>query len=135
MNAGEEPIADDEILYRRIPEGWCNGNEVEDQAFLPHKKSDQDGLSLSRAKYKTAQEAAYTSRHEKRYYVAVLRVSKLRADGIRIQPMPLADDPGHCVLPDLTSGNRGTNETRQKALSLALSLRSDDIEGPFGPSA
>lgn len=135
MNPGEEPIEDDEILYRRIPFHWYSDGKVDDQAFLPNKERDEDGLSLFRAKYKTPEEVATTVRSGKKYHVAVLLAGSLRAAGLRIEPKPLPDDSGHCVLPDLVSANRSTNETREKAMSLALALTRDDILGPFGPFA
>lgn len=135
MNPGEEPIEDDEILYRRIPERWFNGNEVEDQAFLPHRENDVDGLSLTRAKYSTPEEALGAGRPGKRYYIAVLRADDLRKKGLRIQPNPLEGNRGHCILPDIVSTNRKTDETRTMARSLALDLDPNTIEGPFGPFA
>ena len=133
MNPGEEPIEDDEILYRRIPLHWYSDGWVDNQAFLPNRKRDEDGLSLFRAKYKTPEEVATTNRSGKKYHVAVLLAANLRAAGLRVESKPLPDDPGHCVLPDLVSVNRSTSETREKAMSLALALTPDDILGPFGP--
>lgn len=137
MNPGEEPIEDDEILYRRVPAVWFDGNSVDEQVFLPHPKNDPDGLSLSRAKYKSIEEAAKppTLRPGKIYYVARLRARALHEADLSIEPKPLEDDPGHCILPDLRSENRGSDETSKLAIILVRGLTSDDIEGPFGPFA
>ncbi len=137
MSPGEEPIEDDEVLYRRVPAVWCDGNSVDEEAFLPHRENDLDGLSISRAKYRSLEEAAKppTLRPRKIYYVARLRASALREAGLSIEPKPLEDDPGHCILPDLRSDNRNLDESARVARILVLGLTSDDIEGPFGPFA
>ena len=137
MNPGEEPIEDDEILYRRVPAVWCDGDSVDEEAFLPHRKNDQDGLSLTRAQFKSIEEAAKppTLRPGKIYYVARLRASALHEADLSIEPKPLEFDQGHCVLPDLRSENRNSDESRRVARVLVLGLTSEDIEGPFGPFA
>jgi hypothetical protein len=52
MDDGTEPIADDELLYRRIPvsTGYYSPitNEINSQAFAPHKTEDVTGISLYR---------------------------------------------------------------------------------------
>lgn len=130
---GDEQITDDEVLYRRVPERWCSNGAVDRQAFRPHPENDADGLSLSRAKYKTPEQAATTTWPGKRYFIAVLYASKLRAIGLDIKPAPLAGDPGHCVLPILNASNRRSDGSRHYAGILALGLTADDILGPFGP--
>jgi len=56
---GIEPIADDELLYRRVPAAAQPQRfnpatrELSDQAFAPHKTEDATGLSVSRAKIKS----------------------------------------------------------------------------------
>lgn len=137
MSPGEEPVEDGEILYRRVPAVWWDGNNVDEQAFLPHPKNDPDGLSLSRAKYRSIEEAARprTLRPGKPYYVAILRASALHEADLSIEPKPLENDPSHCILPDLRSENRNSDESRRVARILVLGLTSDDIEGPFGPFA
>lgn len=126
-----EPIADDELLYRRVPvsTGWySSGTELKPEAFEAHRSHDASGLSVSRAKYKSVQEAA-KGRPGKSYYVAVLRAGDLRNQGILVEPRPLPGDPGHAELPDLNSSTRKATETleRQRIL-VSLCLR---IEGPF----
>ena len=97
MADGTEPIADEELLYRRVPAstGWYspeNGN-LSDQAFAVHKLHDATGLSVSRDKYCSSQQAA-RGRAGKSYYVAVLRASDLKAKGIKVVPRPQPGDPG-----------------------------------------
>jgi hypothetical protein len=61
MSDGSEPVADHEILYRRIPatSGFYNPHidpNPSPLAFRP-TQLDTTGLSLSRAKYKTLEQA------------------------------------------------------------------------------
>lgn len=132
---GWEPIGDDEILYRRIP---VSNNfydpatgKLSPEAFAPHKENDETGLSVSRGKYKSVEEAA-RNRPGKSYFVAVLRAADLRKDGINVVPRPqLPDgfDPAHAELPDLNSANRKDSETQEcKRKLVKLSL---EIKGPF----
>lgn len=62
MVNGTETIADDELLYRRVPEstGWYDPatGVLDSRTFAPHKTNDATGLSVSRAKYKSIEEAA-----------------------------------------------------------------------------
>lgn len=131
MQAGHEPIADDELLYRRIPAstGWYSPDDgLNSQAFAPHKSQDSTGLSVSRAKYKTIEQAAI-GRPGKSYYVAVLKAGELRRHGIAVAPRPLQDDPGHAELPDLNSADRKTDRVLQfQQILVQLHLR---VEGPF----
>lgn len=128
-----EPIADDELLYRRIPAatGWYDPatKALKPDAFDPHK-NDLTGLSVFRAKYKSVEQAARGL--GKSYYVAVLRAGDLRQAGIRVIPQPNVPDGydlSHAELPDLNSGNRKTNETQDRKRILAK-LRID-VVGPF----
>jgi hypothetical protein len=127
-----EPVTDDEELYRRVPAstGWyAPETGLKPEAFGPHKIRDVTGLSVSRAKYKTAEEAARTDRPGKSFYIAVLRAGDLRKQGIAVEPRPIPDDPGHAELPDLNSSNYKTAATLERQRILAsLCLR---VEGPF----
>jgi len=132
VDDGGEPIAEDELLYRRISEksGWYDEStgEIDPQAFAPHPTEDRTGLSVSRAKYKTISQAAI-GWPGKRYFVAILRAVDLVRAGISISPEPTSDDPGHAVLPDLNSGNR--KEDRTESLQETLASLTIDVDGPF----
>jgi hypothetical protein len=135
---GTEPIADDEILYRRIPvsQKWFDPQIdplPSPKAFRP-RDDDTTGLSLFRGEpYNTAQQAG-KGRSPFGYYVAVLRVRDLRLRQIEVVPRPDADIPGHVEIPALTAGNRETDEALNLMVLLAheLCLR---VEGPFLPDA
>src|SRR5438105_3323919 len=113
---GTEPIADDELLYRRIPvsKDWYTPDGLSPEAFHP-REDETAGISVYRAKYKSIEEAA-KGKGKRGYYVAVLRAGDLRQHGIDILPRPTPDDPGHAELPDLTSQHRHTPEADEKKL-------------------
>ncbi len=131
---GTEPIAADEILYRRVPAspGWYDEGTglLKPQAFDPHRKNDLTGISVSRAQYKTIEEAA-RGQPGKSYYVAVLRAGDLLAKGIRVLPRPLPNDPGHAEFPDLNATNRKSNRVLE--LQRILAELTIEVEGPFVP--
>lgn len=130
MDEGNDPIADEESLYR-VPQsmGWyCVDTGLKSEAFAPHKTQDVTGISVYRAKYKSIEEAA-KGRPGKSYYVAILRAGALRQQGIEVVPRPKPDDSGHAELPDLNSGNRKTDnilELQRVLVDLCLA-----VEGPF----
>ena len=103
---GSEPIADDEIVYRRVSDtsGWYDPNSdrpVAWAAFRPNEK-DLDGISVWRAKYKSPAEVAATqARPERRYFILVLRAARLRESGIEVKPSPQLGGPGHATLANL----------------------------------
>ncbi|MHB1038251.1 MAG: hypothetical protein ACYC35_27825 [Pirellulales bacterium] len=137
MDIGSEPVEDGELLYRRIPAstGWYDpaAGVLKAEAFGPHKTQDITGLSVARAKYKSIEEAARGTLG-KSYFVAVLRASDLRKQGIDISPQPdLPDgrrDPAHAELPGLRADNRKATQTLewQRLLAGELTVR---VEGPF----
>lgn len=131
MSDGTEAIADDEILYRRIPFPYFNPEEdahPTPMAFRP-RASDATGLSLYRAKYRTMVQVAENVRG-KRYWVAALRAGELREHGIDVAPRPTPTDPWHAEIPGLTYESRRTPRAKEQQLLLAerLCVR---IEGPF----
>jgi hypothetical protein len=126
---GTEPVADDELLYRRIPVsmGWYSGGTVSPEAFDP-RPDETTGISVFRAKYKSIADAGI-GKSKKGYYVAVLCASELRQNEIEIEPRPLEGEPGHAELPGLTCENRLTTESLERKQCLSkLVLR---VEGPF----
>lgn len=129
---GTEPVADDELLYRRIPvsKGWYSASGLSPEAFDP-LKDETTGISVSRGKYKSIEEAA-KGKSKRGYFVAVLRAGDLRKHGIEVVPRPEPNDPGHAELPDLTCSNRLDPETQERKVCLAkLPLR---FHGPFPPT-
>jgi len=133
LSPGAEPVADDELLYRRVPvsTGWFNPQlapPLSPKAFHPNR-NDTTGISLSRAKHKTVEEAA-RGKEGKSYYIVVLCAGDLRRHGIEVIPAPTVDDPGHTELPGLKYADRQPDEVLEweKLLAHQLCLK---IEGPF----
>ncbi len=126
VNDGTEPISDDELLYRRVATVWYP--PLNARVFAPHQKNDATGLSVSRAKYKSIEDAG-RGQAGKSYYVAILRAGDLRTAQIAAVPRPISGDPGHAELPDLNSANRKDERTQElQRLLVQLTLR---VEGPF----
>jgi len=130
---GTEPIADEELLYRRIPVSmnWYVKGVLYQDAFEP-RDDETTGISVFRAKYKSLEDAA-KGKGKKGYFVAVLGAAELRKSGIRAEPKPTRNDPGHAELPDLTCHNRDTQATQERMVLLATKL-TQKVEGPFPPS-
>ena len=134
MSALETPdsIADDELLFRRIPEAthWYNPDtEFIDPAALTPNKNDVTGLSVGRAAFRDSAREASKGRAGKRYYVAVIPAAVAKASGAVIVPRPLPNDPGHAEISNLTYQTRKNDDARKliEALRNAV-LR---VEGPF----
>jgi hypothetical protein len=141
MSEQSHPIADEELLLRRIPaaNNWFDpaiSTKPDPNAFKPHRENDGSGLSMSRAQsslhpeFLTAERLALTGPSNKGYFVAVLLASDLRARGLDFEPDPLPGDPGHTLLPRLNSANRDDDETLEWMRVLALEL-TIQVEGPF----
>jgi hypothetical protein len=129
---GTEPIADDELLFRRVPLStrWFDPitRILRPEAFRPSKERDVTGISVSRQRYKVAELAA-RGRPGNFYYVAVLRAGDIRQLGITVEPRPLLNDPGHAELPQLNAANYKDSETLERERQLVtICLR---VEGPF----
>ena len=126
---GTEPIADEELLYRRIPvsKGWYDDRGMSPEAFDP-REDETTGISIYRDKYTSLQEAA-KGKSKQGYYVAVFRAGDLRENGIEVVPKPSDSDPGHAELPDLTCENRLSPEAQERKSRLSQMWLS--VEGPF----
>src|SRR3989304_6976129 len=102
--AGSEPISDDEFLYRRISTKADyydpkRSPPLSKAAFTPNK-NDVEGISLTRSKYATVEEAA-VGKPSCRYYVAVIKAIKIQGEGMEILQDPLLAKPGHARSPQL----------------------------------
>jgi hypothetical protein len=106
MLDGSEPIDADELIYRRVmaTSGYFDPHRkpsLSDKAFKPLRR-DEDGISVTRAKYVDGPQAAAEAGYEgKDYYVIEMRAGDLQAIGLDILPNPLPGNPGHAVLPRL----------------------------------
>jgi len=118
---GSEPIDDDEVLFRRFPEDWSEPGGAIHPSHLAFSPSSRDvtGLSLSRAKYVTPEDAGRGPRADKKYYVAVLRAGDLRQKGIKVIPSPSKRNRGHCEIPILNYATRCDDHSKQMEVLLA----------------
>lgn len=134
MAAGDEPIAADEILFRRIPvvTGWYDANKrsLSPQAFRPNE-NDSDGLSLSRAKYCTPRQAAARGRRGRNYWIAPVRAQTISDMGLAVRPDPEPDgsDPSHACVPAMHYAVRREPVIQEHMLMLATLCAT--VEGPF----
>ena len=128
----DDPIGDDELLLRRIPasQNWVKTDtlHVDPLAFRPSER-DTSGLSLGRAKYDTPVQEAAKGAHGRQFFVAVLSVSRMRQAGVQVVAKPLASDPGHAEIPDLTFANRRSDRVRELVQHLRACVV--EIHGPF----
>ena len=129
-----DPVADDELLYRRIPASQRNRFDPQvsvlpsPMAFRPNE-NDVTGLSLLRAKYVAIEDAA-CGRPGKAYYVAILRAGDLRQAGIDVVPRPVTNSLGHAEIPELTYVNRKSDHAIDCQMRLAQELCLK-VKGPF----
>ncbi len=70
-----DPIADDELLYRRVPvsKGWHDDAGLSPEAFDP-RPNEESGISVYRANFITIEKAAQ-GKSKQGYWVAVLRAA------------------------------------------------------------
>jgi hypothetical protein len=131
MTEGSEPLADEERVFRRVPD---NDQFIEDfvaripspSAFRPHPERDKDGLSLLREKYVRSPEAA-AARPGKSTYLARLRVGDVRGIGLDVIPDP--PPPEHCNVPRLNA--RTAKESWALEAQKTLAHRLSTLLGPF----
>ncbi|HEX5446778.1 MAG TPA: hypothetical protein VFW87_23370 [Pirellulales bacterium] len=125
-----EPIADDEVLYRRVPasKGWIDEHGVSPDAFEP-RVDDVSGLSVYRARFVSLQDAA-RGLSKQGYYVLAMRAGDLRAVGIDIVPKPQDLLPGHAEIPSLAYQEHESDLAMQQRELLADRLVLA-IHGPF----
>ena len=125
---GIQPVAADEILYRRIPKAWYNpADGLSNESFLPSAQ-DIDGLSLSREKVGAIGTSA-TGWEGKEYYVASIRAADLP---VGLTPQPDTDE--HLVLPQMTFEARKHPSTKGQIRAWAEQMRSHcagRVKGPF----
>lgn len=83
------PISDDEILYRRIPAstGWYDPSRtpaLEPETFRPNR-NDTSGISLSRQKYSTVEQAARGQLHNQILKTTLCRLLRTSQLGARLR--------------------------------------------------
>jgi len=113
-----DPVADSELLLRRIPAVFVETGRINPEAFRPHRTADQDGLSLTRALLEPPTALLARARNPSAVvYGASAR--EVRTLKLSVIPSPTPEEPGHCHIPELNSSLRSTPATRLAAAQLA----------------
>jgi hypothetical protein len=130
LPAEYEPVADDEILYRRVPvsKDWIDEHGVWPDAFVP-RPDDDTGLSVYRARFLSLEDAA-KGLSKRGYYVLAMRAGDLRAEQIDVVPAPRDDLPGHAEIPSLAYQDPESEDALQEREILADRLVVA-IHGPY----
>lgn len=121
------------MVFRRIPANPSYyiadaAIPVTQLAFLPNRNRDVTGLSVSRAKYKTAEQAA-AGQPGKQYYIAELSVKALRAAGHAVEPKPLPNDPSHAEITTLNAAL--ADNTREETAQFIVDNLILRVTGPY----
>jgi hypothetical protein len=128
-----DSIDDEERLFRRIPVSmnWYDSaaETLSPIAFQP-REEDKTGLSVTRAKFASVEDAA-RGKSKKGYYVAVMRAGDLRKCGVEVVQR---GDQDHAELANINYDCRDSNQVKewQKQLADELIL---EIQGPFWAEA
>lgn len=117
------PIADDELIYRRIPasQGWYDPEStlpLSPKAFRP-RSGDNDGISVTRASFRSPAEEAKNNRGV-RFFVATLCVGDIRKHGMDVVAQPIDGNPGHAIIPELRYESRKETDNFQQLLAHRL---------------
>ena len=136
LDAGDR-IADDEIVYRRVPALLAFYNPDSDRpvlwiSFQPNR-NDLSGISVWRAKSVQPDEAVQTARRGKSYYLIALKVSDLRRLGAEVVASPEEEGVGHATITSL-SWNRYRGSQKKDVMELASRIAfeaSGVVLGPF----
>lgn len=137
--AGNEPITNDEVLYRRVSErsGWYDPSSASPVAWVAFRPNAQDvrGLSVWRARYKSPHEAAaFNARPGHRYYILALSAGCLRAMGVEVEPSPEDGGPGHASLVNLSASAYRADKDGVRELASRLAAEAiQAVQGPLGP--
>lgn len=130
IDAGSEPIADGEILYRRLSATQLPSREqpLPPVTFEPHD-DDDDGICLARAKYVTPERVA-ASGAGRWYYAVEITAAAIRALGLDVVPDPIEGEPWHCRVPDLKYEDPPSDASLSQQMALARTGRLA-AGGPF----
>jgi hypothetical protein len=104
---GVNPLSEQEILYRRIPESLAERGKPSLSIFEAYKSADPDGLSLQR-ECCTPQGAAATGRAGRQYYTCQATVGDIeQIDGLTV----FADSNEHALIPEINSDLRNSSDS------------------------
>lgn len=127
-------------LYRWVPHrpDWCSVQEqvVSRQTFEP-SPSDETGISIVSADGLSAHDCAMIWAQERlkagkkpdAVCIAEFSIETIRELELTIAPDPLPDNPGHMLIPELTTENRRKKGSKKIQRKLAKSCTI--VHGPF----
>ncbi|HTU89621.1 MAG TPA: hypothetical protein VMF69_05950 [Gemmataceae bacterium] len=121
----QEPVQDDEFVYRRIPRIFFDSAiapPIRREAFRP-THNDTTGLSVFRAAFLRPEDALAHVDPAKRsdYYVVRLAVADLRALGLTLVANPDPNGPpGHALIPELSWPAYQADKARWKPILFEL---------------
>ena len=97
-----DPVTPGEILLRTIPNSsgyYTPEDGIQRLSFEP-RQSDDDGISLYRLNFLTAEKLASDNTHAKGVWVAAISARVFFVNGLTILPTP-SKLPGHVSVPEL----------------------------------
>ena len=124
----QEPIQDDEFVYRRIHRNFYDANIptcIRREAFRPNL-NDDTGLSVFRAAFVQPADTLANVDVSKQndYYVAQIAVQDLHRLGLTVVPEPDPNGPlGHAVIPELGWQAYLADKQRRKQVLVELAKR------------
>ncbi|MCW9023634.1 MAG: hypothetical protein OQK73_03025 [Gammaproteobacteria bacterium] len=132
MKEQSEPISADEYILRRIPN---IKNYIDLTLPIPVQRgalgpssNDDDGLSVYREEFISAEDLANAGTNMSGYFVVRFRAQDLISLGLNLIPDPLPPLPGHSLIPELSRGSKKANRNFYKEVTLELAkLASQDI--------
>jgi hypothetical protein len=130
---GNEPIGQDEIVFRRVFVGHYKKqlDYLSPKGFNP-RACDTTGISLCRADYlpePKAEAAAALGPEGMTFWVIELNTKELHQAGMEVIPEPSESFNGHASIPILNAANIGSSETIE--LTELASKLPRKVHGPF----
>ena len=116
------PVLPDEFVLRRIHKNNFDPSlspSVKRPAFEPNRKDD-DGLSVHRELFISAEKLAWCGRDPGSYYIVRLSVKELASDQYGVVVIACSDmdqPPGHSVIPSLSAKDAKKTKPLQKKLA------------------
>lgn len=121
------PLAPTESVLRRIHKNHVReaehaerGFSIMRAGFVPNR-FDDDGLSVFRSRFCSAEELDSAGRRPGEYYIVELALERLLERGFSVVPRPDPDQPpGHSLIPEITLGLYEREKQRSKELQNQL---------------
>ncbi len=133
-----DPVTPGETLLRTIPNSkgyYTREDGIQRYSFEP-RPSDDDGISLYRFNFLTAEKLASDNTHAKGVWVTAIPAQAFFGNGLTILPTP-SELPGHVSVPELNHPRWRSADKAGKIIlkdwTVALAHAADLIYGPTAP--